>query len=148
MARRQLLALGLGEDAIDHRLSNGRLLRLERGVYAVGHAELRREGRMLAVVLAAGDGAVLSHRSAAGLWGLRPSGGSFVELTAPGRGGVARRRGRILHRSQDLPLAERTVERGVPAQPCRARSLTSPPSYQPITSGAPSSVPCRPTSST
>lgn len=114
VARRQLLGLGLGEDAIDHRLATGRLLRLERGVYAAGHAELRREGRMLAAVLAVGDDAVLSHRSAAGLWGIRPWGGSFVEMTAPGRGGITKRRGRIVHRSRDLPAAERTVERGVP----------------------------------
>ena len=114
IARRQLLALGLGEDAIDHRLKTGRLLRLARGVYALGHAELRREGRMLAAVLSVGDGAVLSHRSAAALWGIRPWGGSFIEMTAPGRGGIAKRPGRILHRSHVLPAAERTAERGVP----------------------------------
>ncbi|WP_445152530.1 DUF559 domain-containing protein [Baekduia sp. Peel2402] len=114
MARRQLLGLGLGEDAIDHRLVSGRLRRLERGVYALGHAELRREGRALAVVLAASDGAVLSHRSAAGLWGFRPWSGAFSEMTAPGRGGVSKRRGRIVHRSRDLLTEERTIERGVP----------------------------------
>ena len=114
VARRQLLALGLGEDAVDHRLSSGRLRRLERGVYALGHRELRREGRVLAVVLAVGDDAVLSHRSAAALWGLRPWGGSFIEMTAPGRSGVVKRPGRILHRSLVLPRAERTVERSVP----------------------------------
>jgi hypothetical protein len=112
VARRQLLRLGLGEDAIDHRLSNGRLLRLERGVYAVGHAELRREGRLIAAVLAAGDDAVLSHRSAAALWGLRPWGGTFTEMTALGRGGITKRPGRILHRSRDLPPGERTFEGG------------------------------------
>jgi Protein of unknown function (DUF559) len=114
VARRQLRRLRLGEDAIDHRLASGRLLHLERGVYALGHAELRREGRLLAAVLAAGDDAVLSHRSAAGLWGLRSWSGTFIELTAPGRGGIVRRPGRILHRSLVLPDDERTTERGVP----------------------------------
>jgi very-short-patch-repair endonuclease len=114
VARRQLLALGLGEDAIDHRLGSRRLIRLERGVYALGHAELRREAGALAVVLAAGDGAVLSHRSAAGLWGVRPWSGSFTEVTAPGRGGVRRRPGRLVHRSAELMPGETTVERGVP----------------------------------
>jgi hypothetical protein len=114
VARRQLLGLGLGEDAIDHRLSNGRLRRLHRGVYALGHAQLRREGRTLAVVLSVGDDAVLSHRSAAGLWGLRPWGGTFVEVSILGAKGVRRRPGRIVHRSADLPHDERTVERGVP----------------------------------
>jgi predicted transcriptional regulator of viral defense system len=48
----------------------GRLRRLHRGVYAVGHRVLGREGRRLAAVLACGEGAVLSHRSAAAHWGL------------------------------------------------------------------------------
>src|SRR4051794_29284397 len=81
VARRQLLRLGLGDDAIDHRARTRRLIRVERGVYALGHAELRREGRLLGVVLGRGDGAVLSHRSAAALWGIRPWSGTFVELT-------------------------------------------------------------------
>jgi very-short-patch-repair endonuclease len=113
VARRQLMALGLGEDAIDHRLATGRLTRIARGVYALGHAELRREGRVLAVVLSAGDGAVLSHRSAAALWGIRPWSGVFVEITRPGRRGLHRQRGRLLHCSSDLPTDEVTTEQGV-----------------------------------
>jgi hypothetical protein len=66
----QLLALGLGEDAIDARLRGGRLHRLHRGVYAVGHGLVPTEGRWIAAVLRIGDGAVLSHRSAAALWGI------------------------------------------------------------------------------
>jgi hypothetical protein len=114
VARRQLLDLGLGKDAIDHRLGSGRLRRLERGVYALGHIELRREGRTLAVLLTCGDDAVLSHRSAAALWGLRPWSDTFVELTITGPRGTRRRRGRIVHRSRDLPIEERTIERGIP----------------------------------
>jgi very-short-patch-repair endonuclease len=113
-ARRQLLALGLGPDAIDHRLVSGRLVKIQRGVYAVGHAQLRREGGMLAVVLASGAAAVASHRSAAALWGLRSWSGAFVEVTAPGRGGTMKRRGRLVHRSLDLPRSEIAIERGVP----------------------------------
>ncbi|MCW2985781.1 MAG: hypothetical protein JWR63_3351 [Conexibacter sp.] len=113
-ARRQLLALGLGQDAIDHRLASGRLVKIQRGVYALGHAQLRREGSMLAVVLASGVAAVASHRSAAALWGLRSWSGAFVEVTAPGRGGTMKRRGRLVHRSLDLPGSEIAIERGVP----------------------------------
>ena len=54
-------------------MRSGRLLRSIAGVYAVGHARLRREGHWLAAVLAVGPGAVLSHRDAAGLHGLRPA---------------------------------------------------------------------------
>jgi len=56
------------------RVASGQLLRLHRGVYAVGHARLRREGWWMAAVLAAGSGALLSHRDAAALHGLRPPG--------------------------------------------------------------------------
>jgi very-short-patch-repair endonuclease len=115
VARRQLLVLGLGEDAIDHRIASGRLIRLERGVYALGHVQLRREATWLAAVLAARGPAVVSHRTAAGLWGLRPPGGTFVEITVVGHGGVVRRGGRRIHRTVELPATDVTIERGVPA---------------------------------
>jgi hypothetical protein len=71
VARWQLRALGLGDDGIDSRLAAGRLHRLHASVFAVGHQLLAREGRWMGAVLACGEGAVLSHRSAAALWGLR-----------------------------------------------------------------------------
>src|SRR5215208_605792 len=70
VARRQLLRAGIGEAALDHRLRRQRLHVIHGGVYAVGHRVLGREGRWIAAVLAAGDGAILSHRSAATAWGL------------------------------------------------------------------------------
>lgn len=63
--RAQLLSLGVLPGAIDRRAAAGRLIRLHRGVYAVGHARLRPEGFRLAALLACGPGAALSHRSAA-----------------------------------------------------------------------------------
>lgn len=71
VARRQLVALGVGRRAIESRLSRRLLVPLHRGVYAFGHRRLRIEGRWLAAVLAAGEGAVLSHRDAAALHGMR-----------------------------------------------------------------------------
>ena len=68
----QLLGLGYSADAIRHRIRSGRLHCLYRGVYAVGRAELTDHGRWMAAVLACGEGAVLSHESAAALWDLRP----------------------------------------------------------------------------
>jgi hypothetical protein len=114
VARRQLFDLGLGEDAIDHRLRSGRLIRLRRGAYALGHAELRREGLVLAAVLSSREGTVLSHRSAARLWGLRPWSARFVEITAPGHGGVRRAGDLLVHRSAELLPNETTTEIGVP----------------------------------
>jgi very-short-patch-repair endonuclease len=114
VARWQLLRVGLGEDAIDHRLRSGRLVKVQRGVYALGHAELRREGNVLAVVLRYGDAAAVSHRSAAALWGIRPWSGTFIEITRRGPGGTVRQRGRIIHRCIDVPDDEIVIERGVP----------------------------------
>ncbi len=50
VARRQLIALGLGKDAIKGRLRARRLLPLHRGVYAVGHMRLGLRGRWMAAV--------------------------------------------------------------------------------------------------
>jgi predicted transcriptional regulator of viral defense system len=63
--------------------SGGRLHRIHLGVYAVGHTVLNRNARYLAAVLAAGDGAVLSHRSAAILWGIHRSDAARIDVTVP-----------------------------------------------------------------
>jgi predicted transcriptional regulator of viral defense system len=76
----QMEALGLGARAVCKRVSAGRLRRVHRGVYAVGHGVLRPEGRRLAAVLACGAGAVLSHRSAASHWGLLPSQAALIDV--------------------------------------------------------------------
>jgi len=83
VARRQLFALGLGRGAIDRRIERGRLHILHRGVYTVGHRAITQHGRWMAAVLAAGPGAVLSHRSAAALWGIRPTTRTRIEVTVP-----------------------------------------------------------------
>jgi predicted transcriptional regulator of viral defense system len=81
VARRQLEAIGLTPSMFESRITTGQLVRLHRGVYAVGHASLRREGWWLAAVLAAGPGAALSHRDAAALHGIRPSNGARIDVT-------------------------------------------------------------------
>lgn len=85
VARRQLLMLGLTARQISRRVRAGRLHPLHRGVYAVGHRRLTRRGRWMAAVLAAAPGAVLSHRAAAALHGIRDHGGREIEITAPAR---------------------------------------------------------------
>jgi very-short-patch-repair endonuclease len=63
-----LLALGFGRRSIEHRVARGRLLSVSLGVYAVGWPALSQKRRWMAAVLAGGEGAALSHRSAAALW--------------------------------------------------------------------------------
>ncbi len=70
MKWRQLRAAGVGENAIRHRADNGHLHRVHRGVYIVGHMALAPGAREQAALLACGDRALLSHWSAAYLWGL------------------------------------------------------------------------------
>ena len=96
VTRRQLLATGLKRNGIGRRLGAGRLHAVHRGVYAVGHRRLSREGRWIAAVLACGPGTVLSHRTAAALWGLRQS-ASAVEVSTTSRSGRERRRGIVVH---------------------------------------------------
>jgi hypothetical protein len=70
LTRAQLEALGFSRRGIEHRVLAGRLHPISRGLYAVGRRELTPDGRWMAAVLACGDGAMLSHRSAAELWGI------------------------------------------------------------------------------
>jgi very-short-patch-repair endonuclease len=98
----QLLGAGLTKSAISKRAQHGRLHRIHRGVYAVGHRGLSEEGRWMAAVLACGPGAVLSHGAAAVHWGLlRPLDGP-IDVTVPTQNGRRRRRGIRLHRCESL----------------------------------------------
>lgn len=113
VARPQLLAMAVSPSMIEGRLTVGTLIRLHRGVYAVGHRRLRIEGHWLAAVLAVGDGAALSHREAAALHELRPSNRSRIDVTTAARG---RRRqvGIELHRTRSLDPHDITTVAGIP----------------------------------
>jgi very-short-patch-repair endonuclease len=108
----QLSALGLDRAAVRRRVEDGRLHRVDRGVYAVGHARLTREGRWMAAVLRCGPGAVLSHRSAAGLWGFRPTAAARIDVTVPRDRGHKARRGIVVHRPVRSPKS--MVKEGIP----------------------------------
>src|SRR3954451_16473960 len=85
VARWQLVAAGLSDRAILHRIAKGRLHPVFRGVYAVGRPELTRDGRWMAAVLFCGEGAVLSHFSAAALWEISTYGGQTIHVSVPAR---------------------------------------------------------------
>jgi hypothetical protein len=101
IARWQAFECGLTKAALDHRVAKGLLIVLHPGVYAVAGAPKTWEQSLMAARLAAGRGAVVSHRSAARLWKLTESGDDIVEITVP-RPGSPRLRGVIVHRSTDL----------------------------------------------
>jgi very-short-patch-repair endonuclease len=102
VTRGQLLAFGLGRGAIAHRVRCGRLRIVHHGVYLVGHEALPELARELAAVLALGERAVLSHASAAEVWGLVPVRASAsVEVTVAGRK-PGRRPGIRAHRTAAL----------------------------------------------
>jgi very-short-patch-repair endonuclease len=109
VTRAQLLELGLNRGSIMHRIDLGRLRPIHRGVYTIGHRLLTRDGRWMAAVLACGRGAVLSHHSAAALWGVRQSDRLEVTTQASHRGP----KGVTVHRSALRP-DERTTHRGIP----------------------------------
>lgn len=110
VSRTQLVELGLNPGAIDSRLRSGRLHVVHRGVYAVGHASLNRRGIWFAAVLAHGEGAVLSHLSAAALWGLLDPQPPVDVTSKHGRTG---RRGIRLHRATVYP-EERVTRHRIP----------------------------------
>lgn len=113
VTRRQLLELGLSAKAIEHRIAKGRLHPILRGVYAVGRPNLTREGHWAAAVLSCGAEAVLSHESAAALWGMRPAADVDVHISVPGR--VARHRpGVVVHRRTALAAGDVTRRQGIP----------------------------------
>jgi hypothetical protein len=107
----QLYAAGLHKDAVARRVAAGRLHRLYPRVYAVGHLALTPHSHRLAAVYAYWPGAVLSHRSAAALWGLLRH-ASRIEVTAPRacRPGP----GVVLHRSRLIHDDDRAVIDGIP----------------------------------
>lgn len=111
VAVRQLAELGLGPSGARARAAEGKFHRIHRGVYAVGHPTPTREGWMMAAVLACGLRAVLSHRSAAALLGLRQTTRASVDVTIP-RNSRRRHDGIDVHRS-DLAASEITLIDGI-----------------------------------
>ena len=114
VASRQLAAIGILANAVTIRVDRGRLHRIHRGVFAVGHAACTDRGYALAAVLACGPGAALSHRDAAALWQLidvkRPG---AIDVTVASRS-RAGRAGICVHRTRRLHPDEVTTLDGIP----------------------------------
>lgn len=109
ISRRQLLDIGVTHAAIAWWLKTGRLHRIHRGVYALGHPVLSLRGRWIAALLACGAGAALSHRSAGVARRVIDDDQVVIDVTVPqGRGrleGVRVHRGsRQVERVDGLPV--------------------------------------------
>ncbi|HEX5609081.1 MAG TPA: type IV toxin-antitoxin system AbiEi family antitoxin domain-containing protein [Solirubrobacterales bacterium] len=110
----QLREAGLSRDAVLGRARSGRLFSLHRGVYAVGHTALSFRSLSLAAVLACGNGAVLSHRSAAALWRLLKPAVGEIHVSIPTMTGRAERRGIRIHRRPTLSTQQVTRRHHIP----------------------------------
>jgi very-short-patch-repair endonuclease len=83
VSRGQLRDLGMSDTAIHRAVRDGRLHRVFHGAYAVGHPAIGDRGRLHAAALACGEGATISHRSAAALLKLLDRGPAVIDLIAP-----------------------------------------------------------------
>jgi predicted transcriptional regulator of viral defense system len=113
VTRSQLEALGFSRRGIEHRTGSGRLFLISRGVYAVGRRELTPHGRWMAAVLACGETAALSHRSAAELWGIGYEEAHQIDVTVR-RDTKIRRRGLKVRCRPSLDAASVVQRYGIP----------------------------------
>jgi|tagenome__1003787_1003787.scaffolds.fasta_scaffold20871574_2 very-short-patch-repair endonuclease len=122
VSRTQLLDCGLSRKMIERRLAAGRLHSLWRGVYAVGRPNVTARGWWMGAVLACGGGAVLSHESAARLWGIRETKTgherergrpALIDVSVPGNR-THRLRGIRVHRRTGPLESDRFIHAGIP----------------------------------
>jgi very-short-patch-repair endonuclease len=108
----QLLECGLSRSGVAKRVRAGRLHRIHRGVYAVGHSRLSQEARWMSAVLWAGEGSGLSHLTAAvhlNAWRRRLEG---IDVISPRRHRSVP--GIRTHWARNLDPRDLTIHRGIP----------------------------------
>lgn len=110
---RQLESLGWTRSKIAREAAAGRLHKLHRGAYAVGHSAVTDHGRSMAAVLSCGRDAMLSHQSAGWLWGISGWPPPIPEVVATRT--VRHARGDIrIHSSRTIQPDDRTTREGIP----------------------------------
>lgn len=121
VSKEQLIEAGLTTRSIERQAARGHLMPVFRGVYSIGHGHLSSRGHKMAAVLAAGEGAVISHRSAAEHFGLIEWEGPIdVSRAYGGRAGLRASPNRWqqnvrIHRMRAIPEAPPIVHGGVPS---------------------------------
>jgi very-short-patch-repair endonuclease len=115
VSRSQLLAAGISTASIKRMLATGSLWPTHQGVYSVGCSIEVPLARETAALLAVGPNALLSHRSAAVVWGIcraRPDDAPVDVLIGPRR--RTRRDGIAAHRTKRLERAEIRIHERLP----------------------------------
>lgn len=113
LARHQLLALGFGPRSIEHRLRKGRLHSVMPGIYVVGRPQLTQKSHWMAAVLACGDNAAISHRSAAALWRIGREAPRHIDVSVR-RSTRVQRPGLRVRRRPSLSSPDIVSEAGIP----------------------------------
>ena len=113
VTHRQLTAIGIHGSAVTRRVATGRLQRIYRGVFAVGHTPRTAEARWIAAVMATGPGAVLSHLDAAALWKIYDAAGARIHVTTATRSSRTVR-GIQVHRARRLDPDDVAVKNAIP----------------------------------
>jgi hypothetical protein len=113
LSTHELLACGHTHDSISTRHRAGTLYCLYRAVWAVGHPNPPWQGRLLAAVKACGPTALLSHYSAAALWGFVERDTRKPDVTVVGTS-HRRHRGIRIHRTTRLDPTDRREHEAIP----------------------------------
>jgi very-short-patch-repair endonuclease len=113
VSREQALSLGMSPDTVAWKLRSGGWQRIHLGVYAVFNGHVDRPARLWAGLLYAGDGAILSHETAAELIGLADRQSEFIHVTVPNTRRVIPPRGVVIHISRRT-IPKWRYARGVP----------------------------------
>jgi hypothetical protein len=111
--RAQALEAGLTRHQLQHGTATTRYERIAPGVYRLAGTPPSWHQSVVTAVLAGGDGAVASHRSAAVLWGLDGVRAGTPEVSVPRHRRRQERAGLRVHESTDLELAEPHLRQGV-----------------------------------
>jgi very-short-patch-repair endonuclease len=114
VARRQLLLLGATPSLIRGWRRHQRLFGIYRGIYSLGPPPLSRPGELMAAVLAGGAQALLSHASAAELWGLTDRRSSVIHLMVAGSSPAGPDGVRIHRSRRPLCSTERATRLRIP----------------------------------
>ena len=111
VTRAQLAGSGMRPSTISDWARRGQLRRVRPGVFATPGSKPTDLQRLMAILLAGGDGALASHRAAAWLWNLVDD--LILEITVP-RTRRPRLEGARVHRLEDDHPGRPSIRHGIP----------------------------------